>query len=279
MSSEEPRRPGTSSAALRGANSRGPFDGADQRGAAPAWKPSSETVIRERRRARDLALAAVDGAEERVDAAREGDDDGDDRRRSRAPSSGSAAGRAARCGSASARGRTRAGAGACRARRARSSLAERNPTRIASIGGTRTPRQTGIAVATIGSTRPSSAPRTKTRGSNGRAHHRQRQQVLEDAAEHARRQAGRAPIRRRSRRRRSRRRAAAGGSRARRAGTPSAIPMPISRRWASTIRLARLKAANAAPARIRKAKIVEQLLVALGVLVEDPVGGLVGAGS
>ena len=47
---------------------------------------------------------------------------------------------------------------------------------------------------------------------------------------------------------RSARPRAAGGSASCRGSTPSAMPMPISRRWASTTRFTRLKVANAAPA-------------------------------
>ena len=60
-------------------------------------------------------------------------------------------------------------------------------------------------------------------------------------------------VRRRGRRscraRRPGRRSAVGGSRVVVRGTPSAIPIPISRRWASTIRLIRLNAASAAASR------------------------------
>ena len=40
-----------------------------------------------------------------------------------------------------------------------------------------------------------------------------------------------------------------------RGGTPSAMPIPISRRWASTVRLMRLNAANAAAPSSRNAKM------------------------
>ena len=48
--------------------------------------------------------------------------------------------------------------------------------------------------------------------------------------------------------------------------------MPISRRCASTVRLMRLKAAKVAAEQERED--VEHLLVALGVLVDQPVRGL-----
>ena len=128
--------------------------------------------------------------------------------------------------------------------------AERNPIRIASIGGTRTPRQTGKAVATIGRIRPSSAPRMKTCSSNG-------VRITGRGRRSSRAPRNTSPASRPSARPRTvPAKAISAPSRSGRIasshdGTPSAIPTPISRRWASTIRLARLKAAKAAPARIR----------------------------
>ena len=54
--------------------------------------------------------------------------------------------------------------------------------------------------------------------------------------------------------------------------------MPISRRCASTVRLMRLNAANVRRAEQQQGEDVEHLLVALGVLVDHPVSGLLGLG-
>ena len=117
--------------------------------------------------ARDLRFAAVDGADEGVDQSEEGDEDGHDRRRSRARSAACGAGRAGCCGAAAARAWSPAGAGACQRRRAPLERAERKPTRIASIGGMPHAAPDRDRGGDDGSTRPSSAPLTKTSGSKG----------------------------------------------------------------------------------------------------------------
>ncbi len=132
--------------------------------------------------------------------------------------------------------------------------AARAPTWIASIGDTRSARQTGMAAAASGSTSPSTAPWTNTPVWNADSTTGSGKNWSMTPASHASaaRPTGMPSIRPRSAicaPSRSGRRASVRG------GTPSAMPIPISRRCASTVRLIRLNAANVAAASIRKAKM------------------------
>ena len=107
-----------------------------------------------------------------------------------------------------------------------------------------------------GSRSPSSGTAERRPSARRVSRHRQRQQVSQHPAEQLRRPQADADPEHTPRARRSAAPSSNGRSASRAVGTPSAIPMPISRRCASTMRVARLKAANAAPARISSAKML-----------------------
>ena len=123
---------------------------------------------------------------------------------------------------------------------------------MASTGATRTARRTGRAVATIGRRSPRAAPRRKTSGWNSK--------IQEGIGKKPRsRSAIRASMSSPTPTPNAAPRAATwtptsrGRNAMRAGGTPRAMPMPISRRWASTMRTMRLNAAKAAPSRMRTA--------------------------
>ena len=104
-------------------------------------------------------------------------------------------------------------------------------------------------------------------------------ELLDHRAQQPRDARGRRPRRVPRRAARPRRRTGAGAGRVCPVGLPSAMPMPISRRCASTTRLIRLNAARAAPASSRPGEDVDEPLVALGVGVREPVGLLLVEGD
>ena len=127
---------------------------------------------------------------------------------------------------------------------------------MASTGMTRTARHTGQAVARNGKTNPMAAPRTNMPGCHGVRHTGRGSMDLKTGrmaaittnvmttpmtaparAIWAPTSRGRAATRRRDQ--------------------PMAMPMPISRRCDSTMRLARLNAPNAAQARMRAARMFQ----------------------
>ena len=141
----------------------------------------------------------------------------------------------------------------CRRRRVFGAIAV---LRIASTGGTRTARATGHEIATSDDEHAERrALRERSRLEPGLPHGKRKvaaehvahevvdEQADADAEDHATERRPRGPT-------------SSGRSAMRSGGVPSAIAMPISRRWASTIRTMRLNAPNAAPTRSMAAKIV-----------------------
>ncbi len=126
---------------------------------------------------------------------------------------------------------------------------------MASMGRTRTARQTGYTTAANGAAKPAAAAPAKTDGWN-EVSHTGRGKKPSSTCRMARPMTQPTPTPSATPRRAIWAPTSSGRRAMRLRLTPRAMAMPISRRWASTRRVVRLKAAATAPTKISMAKML-----------------------